>query len=138
MATNGETHLRLPLSRLRQHRMNERENSDQQHNRADPNDRANGASSEASPYWLDKTFNWIAEHSFTPLRTGKPASTLCVQTRRPAAMIWIKESAVKLGALTMLPRVMGDSVCIGADYHVTWSPPSPHSPDHAGIAAPPP
>jgi hypothetical protein len=51
-------------------------------------------------------------------------------------MIWIKESAVKLGALTMLPSFMGDSVCIGADYHVTWSPPSPHSLDHAGTAAP--
>ena len=25
-----------------------------------------GASNQASPYGLDKTFNWVAEHSCTP------------------------------------------------------------------------
>jgi hypothetical protein len=51
---------------LRQHRMKEGEDSDQKYNRADPNDRANGASGEASPHGLDQIFNWIAKHGNAP------------------------------------------------------------------------
>jgi hypothetical protein len=46
--------------------MKEGEDCDQQHNRADPNDRANGASGEASPHGLDQIFNWIAKHGNAP------------------------------------------------------------------------
>ena len=68
---------RIQLTRrLRQNRIKVGEDGDQQCNRADPNERTNGASSQALPYGLDKTFNWIAGHnSYTPATTGKPRAS---------------------------------------------------------------
>jgi hypothetical protein len=42
--------------------MKEREDGGQKCSRANPNDRANGASSKASPCGSDKIVKWIAEH----------------------------------------------------------------------------
>jgi hypothetical protein len=49
--------------------MKEGKDGDQKSNRADSSDRANGASSKASPCRLDQIVSWIAEHG-TPLKTN--------------------------------------------------------------------
>jgi hypothetical protein len=49
--------------------MKEREDGGQKCSRATPNDRANGASSKASPCGSDKIVKWIAEHG-TPTTTN--------------------------------------------------------------------